>query len=194
MTRSQASGPSFGVALAAGLVGLLLPIWRSPTPTPRSAAPLSASGPLPRGLPVWCPGVLVSAGFRDRRYLRATGLRHDGIDLVCPAGTPVRSTLHGQVVFLGRVWPLGVTVWLQRQGTRVIYAHLSRIARLSLGAWVAPGQVLGWEGQTGLTTGPHLLYEVEIDEPLSRSVPPTHWPGHAVNPRPTLGRQVPYAF
>ncbi len=187
------SGLTLCTCILLGLGSLILPIWHA-APGARPPATRGGGGPLPHGLPMVCAGLVESAGFHDPRYRRATGLVHDGIDLVCPAGTPVRSTLDGQVVFLGRLWPLGLTVWLQRLGTRVLYAHLERIAPLRLGAWAPPGRLLGWEGATGLTTGPHLHYQVEVDEPLIRAVPPSHWPGHAIDPSPTLGRPVRYAF
>jgi len=199
MRRPSATRLRLAVLVALGIGGLaaggLHLDQGAPAPAgAHRAPPAGLRGPLPHGLPVACPGLVISAGFHDPRYRRATHRGHDGIDLVCPAGAPVRATIAGRVVFLGRLWPLGDTVWLQRRGTRVLFAHLRGLARLWLGEWVPPGWVLGWEGRTGLATGPHLHYQVELGEPLDRAVPPTHWPGHAIDPAPTLGRAVPYAF
>ena len=150
--------------------------------------------PLPWGLPMRCPHLLVSARFHDPRYRRQTGRVHDGIDLVCPRGTPVRATLAGTVVLAGWLWPLGETVWVQAGATRVLYGHLLSRLPVRTGQPVRPGTLLGWEGATGLCSGPHLHYQVERHEPLAVVPPPADDPADAVNPLPTLGQALPDVY
>ncbi len=150
--------------------------------------------PMPHGLPLRCPHLLVSARFHDPRYRRQTGRVHDGIDLVCPRGTPVRATLAGTVVLAGWLWRLGDTVWVQAGATRVLYGHLLPRLPVVVGQPVRPGTLLGWEGATGLCSGPHLHYQVERHEPLAVVPPPSHDGADAVNPLPTLGQSLPYVY
>ena len=88
---------------------------------------------------------------------------HFGIDLAAPAGTPVSAVLAGQAeVFppagFGGGYGLHVVV-RHGDGVETMYAHLQDIAIFS-GQAVAGGTVLGHEGSTGISTGPHLHFEV----------------------------------
>ena len=88
---------------------------------------------------------------------------HFGIDLAAPSGTPVSAVLAGQAeVFLpagyGGGYGLHVVVH-HGDGVDTMYAHLQDIAVLS-GQQVPGGTVLGHEGSTGISTGPHLHFEV----------------------------------
>ena len=88
---------------------------------------------------------------------------HFGIDLAAPAGTPVVAVMAGQAeVFLpagyGGGYGLHVVVH-HGNGLETMYAHLQGTA-ISSGQQVSAGTVLGGEGSTGLSTGPHLHFEV----------------------------------
>lgn len=103
---------------------------------------------------------------------------HRGIDYGAPSGTPVRATANGWVRLAGRKGGYGKLVELRHAngyGTR--YAHLSRIAKgIHHGARVSQGQVIGYVGQTGLASGPHLHYEFLVNgtqrNPLKLALPP----------------------
>ncbi|TVP70366.1 MAG: hypothetical protein EA340_05865 [Nitriliruptor sp.] len=101
------------------------------------------------------------------------GRMHRGIDLGAPTGTPIRAIRAGTVIFAG--WQGGygqITLVDHGNGVVSAYAHQSRFA-VGQGARVAQGQVIGYVGTTGNTTGAHLHLETRVG-------------GTAVNPRQYL--------
>jgi murein DD-endopeptidase MepM/ murein hydrolase activator NlpD len=78
-----------------------------------------------------------------------------------PDGTPIRATGNAKVTFVGRQDGYGNVIELQHNGGfSTLYAHLSKFSpQVSAGARVAQGEVIGYVGQTGWATGPHLHYE-----------------------------------
>jgi murein DD-endopeptidase MepM/ murein hydrolase activator NlpD len=89
-------------------------------------------------------------------------LPHYGVDYGAPAGTPVMATADGTVSFTGRKGGGGNTVEIRHAGGYVTaYLHLSRFA-VRPGTRVEQGQVIGYVGSTGLSTGPHLDYRVTL--------------------------------
>ncbi|MFM9979079.1 MAG: M23 family metallopeptidase [Sphingomonadaceae bacterium] len=85
---------------------------------------------------------------------------HQGTDYGAPHGTPIRAATDGTVTFAGWHGGHGKMVKLQHGGGLGSgYAHMSRIA-VEPGARVAQGQVIGYVGSTGFSTGPHLHFEV----------------------------------
>lgn len=90
---------------------------------------------------------------------------HKGVDYAARTGTPVKAAGDGEVTYLGRKGGYG-QVLILKHGDRyeTLYAHLSGFKRgLSDGDHVMQGEVIGYVGQTGLATGPHLHYEFRID-------------------------------
>jgi len=89
---------------------------------------------------------------------------HRGIDFAAPVGTHVRATGDGRVEFVGQQNGYGNVVVLRHSGTySTLYAHLSAFARgLKVGDRVSQAQVIGYVGQTGWATGPHLHYEFRV--------------------------------
>jgi murein DD-endopeptidase MepM/ murein hydrolase activator NlpD len=88
---------------------------------------------------------------------------HAGIDLLAPAGTPVRAAAPGRVAYAGRIvggWGKLVVVAHARR-VRTMYAHLSAIS-VGVGERVATGARVGAVGSTGNATGPHLHFEVRL--------------------------------
>ena len=84
---------------------------------------------------------------------------HRGIDIAVPAGTPVRATRKGRVIFAGVRRGYGSTVIVEHaNGDRTLYGHNSQVAVTS-GDLVESGTVLAYSGNTGRSTGPHLHYE-----------------------------------
>lgn len=89
---------------------------------------------------------------------------HKGVDYGAPTGTPIYATGKGKVIFAGRKNGYGNTVILQHwDDYTTLYAHMSGFAKdLKVGQKVKQEQIIGYVGQTGLATGPHLHYEFRI--------------------------------
>lgn len=107
------------------------------------------------------------SGFRITTYFGQRGVFqrfHTGIDLAAPHGTPIVAARSGQVRVAG--WSsvgYGFHVVLDHGGgLETLYAHMSRIA-VRPGEWVEGGQVIGYVGSTGWSTGPHLHFEVRVN-------------------------------
>jgi murein DD-endopeptidase MepM/ murein hydrolase activator NlpD len=102
---------------------------------------------------------------------------HEGVDLAAPVGTPVHATARGTVTFAGWQTGYGKVVRLANFGPySTTFAHLSRFAKhLRAGQTVQKGDVIGYVGATGWATGPHLHYEVHVDQvaqdPLTVDLP-----------------------
>jgi murein DD-endopeptidase MepM/ murein hydrolase activator NlpD len=103
---------------------------------------------------------------------------HYGVDYGAPVGTPVLVTADGTVTLAGRNGGGGNMVTVRHtNGYETNYLHLSRFGKgVRRGARVVQGQVIGYVGSTGLSTGPHLDYRVKLNgrwiNPLSISSPP----------------------
>lgn len=99
-------------------------------------------------------------GMREHPILGFSAL-HAGVDFAAPAGTPILSAGAGTVEMAG--WNGGYGNYVRIRHTREVataYAHLSRYAPgIRPGATVRQGQVIGFVGSTGMSTGPHLHYE-----------------------------------
>lgn len=104
----------------------------------------------------------ISSGFSRRRFhpILKKHRPHNGVDFAAPAGTPVRAAGDGIVTWAGRNGDFGNHVALQHaKGVVTTYSHLRGIARsVRPGTRVHQGQIIGWVGQTGLATGPHLHF------------------------------------
>lgn len=108
----------------------------------------------------------ISSGFSLRRKhpvlhkFRA----HRGVDYAAPRGTPVKATGDGKVEYIGYKGGYGKTIVLRHGATyTTLYAHMSRFARkLRRGQRVSQGQVIGYVGSTGLSSGSHLHYEFRV--------------------------------
>ena len=85
---------------------------------------------------------------------------HNGIDIIANVGTPVKATGKGKVVFVGNKPGYGLAIEIDHGfGYRTVYGHLSR-SKVKEGQLVKRGDIIGKTGNTGLSTGPHLHYEV----------------------------------
>jgi len=107
----------------------------------------------------------ISSGFGMRRHpFQRSWRAHSGIDFAAPAGTRVRASGDGTIEFAGPKAGYGNLVIVRHRGHfSTVYAHLSRFAPgAHRGARVAQGDVVGFVGQTGWATGPHLHYEFRI--------------------------------
>ena len=120
----------------------------------------------------------VSSGFGMRMHpIMQQWRAHHGIDYAAPTGTRVRAAGDGVVEFSGRHGGYGNMVVVKHGGQfSTAYAHLSAIpSGLRRGMRVAQGEVIGFVGQTGWATGPHLHYEFRIAgearNPLASALP-----------------------
>lgn len=106
----------------------------------------------------------ISSSFNlNRRHpIFRTVRPHQAIDYAAPTGTPVVSVGHGRVTFAGTRGGYGKMVEVQHNNGYVSrYAHFSRIAKgLRAGKSVSQGELVGYVGQTGHATGPHLHFEM----------------------------------
>jgi murein DD-endopeptidase MepM/ murein hydrolase activator NlpD len=93
--------------------------------------------------------------------LLGSWLMHAGRDLAAPEGTPVLAALSGRVMASGPAGGYGLAVELEhrRPLRRTLYGHLSELY-VRPGDWVRQGEVIGRVGSTGLSSGPHLHFEV----------------------------------
>ena len=123
----------------------------------------------------------ITSGYSLRRYhpILKRWRPHRALDYKGRTGDPVMATADGTVVFAGNKGAYGRTVIL-RHGNRyrTLYAHLSKFGRkIQVGQRVKQGQIIGRIGSTGLSTGPHLHYELHIDKkpvnPLKAKLPRT---------------------
>ena len=109
-------------------------------------------------------GCMVSPfGVKRYRNHKPTGDYHGGVDLRSPAGTPVRAAADGTVKLAQLITVLGNTVGLDHgQGVETIYMHMSKLA-VEPGAQVKQGDVIGYVGTTGRSSGPHLHWTLYVN-------------------------------
>ncbi len=138
LARFSAFGPPTGAAMG------------GPLPNPRAARQAAAAAR---------QGSHLFSGFAPRV------LMHEGVDLAVPRGTPVYAASDG--VVSGARPNGGYGNWIRvdhADGIATAYGHLSRFApRIKPGVRVARGELLGFSGNTGRSTGPHLHFEVIAD-------------------------------
>lgn len=102
---------------------------------------------------------------------------HKGVDYAAPRGTPIKAAGDGRVVLAGRKGGYGNTVIIKHgQRYQTLYAHMNGFAKgIRSGTNVKQGQIIGYIGTTGLSTGPHLHYEFQVNgvhvDPLSQKLP-----------------------
>ena len=107
-------------------------------------------------------GVMTSTfGPRMHPILKTVRV-HKGVDWAAPVGTPIFAAFDGTIAFFGDGKDYGNVVRVSHQGGRETrYAHMSRFAQtLKVGMAVKAGDVIGYIGTTGLSTGPHLHFEL----------------------------------
>lgn len=133
---------------------------------------VKASVSIPSRMPLDGSHTTSSYGMREHPVLGGRRA-HKGIDLAAPTGTPVYATADG---IIGRAeWFSSYGLYIQIEhgaDLETRYAHMSRLA-VAAGERVKKGDIIGYVGSTGRSTGPHLHYEVRMD-------------GVAVNPMPYM--------
>jgi murein DD-endopeptidase MepM/ murein hydrolase activator NlpD len=117
-------------------------------------------------------GARISSGFGMRRHpVLGYSKMHKGMDFAAPRGTPVYAAGDGVIEKLGRFSSYGNYIRIRHKSDlKTAYAHLNGYkAGLKSGSRIKQGQVIGYVGTTGRSTGPHLHYEVLVS---SRQVNP----------------------
>lgn len=138
------------------------------SPSPKQAGRnIVGFGQMPAGAPV--SGRLTS-GFGPRYHPIHGGERyHAGVDVAAPNGTPIRATSDGVISGAGWAGGYGLLVRIEHgNGIETRYAHMSAV-NVAVGQQIHRGDVIGFVGSTGDSTGPHVHYEVRMN-------------GRAVNP------------
>lgn len=135
----------------------------APTETPAAIAPLELGPQTGEAGPRFALPVLgrQSSGYGMRTHpVKGTEHLHAGLDLAAPTGAPVSAAAGGTVVHAGPAGTYGNLVTVRHEsGYETRYAHLSEVSVVK-GAKVEAGQQVGRVGSTGLSTGPHLHFEV----------------------------------
>ena len=146
------------------------PATTAPAATPATTAPAAASAtstttaaPARSGLVRPVPGALTSGyGYRIHPISGNERL-HTGWDMNGAIGSPIVAAASGTVIFAGVKGGYGNTLMIDHGGGMVtLYAHQSQFA-VGYGQQVSAGQVIGYVGSTGDSTGPHLHFEVRIN-------------------------------
>jgi murein DD-endopeptidase MepM/ murein hydrolase activator NlpD/type II secretory pathway pseudopilin PulG len=114
---------------------------------------------IPSGYPYY--GAITSPfGWRSSPFVKGKVGFHTGLDIQAPMGTPVRATQTGVVSQAGRSDVDGRMVMIDHgAGGATLYGHNSKLL-VSVGQRVVKGQVIAYSGSTGMSTGPHIHYEI----------------------------------
>ena len=89
---------------------------------------------------------------------------HHGIDYAGPVGTPIHAAYDGKVIFMGRKGGYGKTIIIRHAGGyKTLYAHLSRYNNKVRGKSVKKGAIIGFMGNSGMSTGPHLHFGLSLN-------------------------------
>ncbi len=108
-------------------------------------------------------GARLSSGFGMRKHpILGYNKKHQGVDFAAPTGTPIMAAGTGHIEFVGNNGGAGKYIRIKHlNGYKTSYSHLSKYASgIKKNIKVRQGQVIGFVGNTGLSTGPHLHYEV----------------------------------
>ncbi len=99
-------------------------------------------------------------------------LFHSGADIDAPTGTPIKAVADGIVIYAGWLGSYGIVVFLQHGGNiTTVYAHMQYFI-VEVNQYVKQGDIIGYVDNTGLSTGPHLHFEIRID---GKPVDPEKW-------------------
>lgn len=146
--------------------------WKSMDHTGVVTASPIARVSVPAGMPVQDATLTSNFGMRNHPIL-GSRRNHKGVDLAQPTGTPVYATADGVVSRAEPFSSYGNYIQIEHGGElQTRYAHLSGYA-VTAGDQVRKGQLIGYVGSTGRSTGPHLHYEVRVA-------------GEAVDPTPYM--------
>jgi murein DD-endopeptidase MepM/ murein hydrolase activator NlpD len=126
----------------------------------------------------------ISSVFNPRRVHPLSGRvrAHKGVDYAAPTGTPIYAAGDGRIEFAGRKGGYGNAVIIDHgRGITTLYGHMSRFGKAARGGRaVKQGELIGYVGSTGASTGPHLHYEYRVNgvhkDPSTIPLPRTEIP------------------
>jgi murein DD-endopeptidase MepM/ murein hydrolase activator NlpD len=150
------------------LGGKQIPMYRFQADPGEPAEYFDQKGESAKGLLMKTPvdGARISSGFGSRFHpILGYTRMHKGVDFAVPTGTPVMAAGGGTIQFMGRANGYGNFVKINHgNGYSTDYGHLSRFAPgMRQGARVRQGQVFAYSGMSGMATGPHLHYEILVN-------------------------------
>jgi murein DD-endopeptidase MepM/ murein hydrolase activator NlpD len=116
-------------------------------------------------------GMFLTAPLKYTRISSPFGMRyhpilhkmrmHDGIDFVNRVGTPIHTVADGKVIYKGWIRGYGNSVKIKhKDGYMTLYGHLRGFGHIKRGQWIKQGKIIGYLGNTGMSTGPHLHFGV----------------------------------
>ena len=111
-------------------------------------------------------GARLSSSFGMRKHpILGFNKKHTGTDFAAPSGTPIMASGSGTIVFAKWCGGGGNCIKIKHNSTyETVYAHMKSFARgMKKGKKVRQGEIIGYVGSTGISTGPHLHYEVTIN-------------------------------
>lgn len=113
---------------------------------------------------IWPASGIFSSGFGYRVHpILGYGRFHSGVDISAATGTPIKATAAGRVVNASYYGGYGLAVVIDHgNGLQTLYGHCSAVA-CGPGAFVKKGQLIAYVGSTGMSTGPHVHYEVSVN-------------------------------
>lgn len=174
-SRSRAAGSAGVVSISSRSLpsGAIFSVALRPVPAPiYGASALPSPGSMPSALPVAARAITSGFGLRQHPLL-GTWRAHSGLDLAAPYGSPIVATSDGVVSTAAWQGGYGLLVTLDHGGgVQTRYGHMSRL-NVVAGQQIRKGGVIGYVGSTGMSTGPHLHYEIRMN-------------GRAINPAPHL--------
>ena len=154
-TPSSPAPSSVPPAAAPSPSAVNVPATAAPAPTTAKAAPTTTRPPSTGARLAWPLSGPLTSPFGMR-----WGALHAGIDIGVPIGTPIHAAAPGTVFYCGVMGGYGNVVLIDHgNGLVSLYGHQDRLA-CSNGQQVSTGQVIGYSGNTGHSTGPHLHFEV----------------------------------
>jgi murein DD-endopeptidase MepM/ murein hydrolase activator NlpD len=119
--------------------------------------------------------VLPAAGRLSSTFGSRWGSKHYGIDLAAPLGTPIVAAADGVVLEAGRASGYGNAIYIEdTEGFVHVYGHM-RYWNVEVGQVVRAGEEIAKVGNEGRSTGPHLHWEVRLDEMHGRPLDPQDW-------------------
>jgi murein DD-endopeptidase MepM/ murein hydrolase activator NlpD len=138
---------------------------RAPSPLLTGAAAVNKPTALGLSLGLAPAGAQRFSGFGSHRGTARTMEMHDGVDLAAPVGTPVYAAGDGTVLGAEAKGGYGNWIEIEHPGKlATIYGHLSAFAPgIVAGAHVQQGELIGYTGNTGRSTGPHLHFEIRVN-------------------------------
>lgn len=113
----------------------------------------------------------LDGGILTSNFGMRWGVLHAGVDWGCPIGTPVKASCNGTVIQAGWMNGYGNCITIAHEnGTATRYGHLNEV-KVSAGQKVKQGELIAFSGNTGMSTGPHLHFEIRKNDTPTNPLP-----------------------